>query len=394
MNNFQPTTALISCDEYVYSYQGNFYFRTFGKILCNRYLDVFSQIILAVRVKFVSTQEALQNFKLLIDDERITIHPVSFFQGPLEYLQEFVKIQTQVRKIPYCDVAIFRLPSTVGFAVLDEIKKRNIPYAVEVIFSPIDMVHNGRKIIERFLWRRIHKFQVNAIQGAVGVSYVTEFKLQNEYPAPKDAFLSHYSSIELLDSAFGSKRLFPNPRQYVISHVADPISGERKGHRVVMELIRFLRDANVDVIAKFAGTGDAVPYLKNLAKKLDIEDAVFFVGHLNPSELITFLDEAHIMVFPSEAEGLPRVLIEAMSRGLPCLSTPVSGIPELLPESVLYDKNDIQGFAQAFIRIFTSPEYYETLSAQSYLKAQEFKKSVLDKRRREFFLQLKRLIKS
>src|SRR5690606_2062301 len=172
------------------------------------------------------------------------------------------------------------------------------------------------------------------------------------------------------------------------------ISGERKGHRVVMELIRFLRDANVDVIAKFAGTGDAVPYLKNLAKKLDIEDAVFFVGHLNPSELITFLDEAHIMVFPSEAEGLPRVLIEAMSRGLPCLSTPVSGIPELLPESVLYDKNDIQGFAQAFIRIFTSPEYYETLSAQSYLKAQEFKKSVLDKRRREFFLQLKRLIKS
>ena len=62
-----------------------------------------------------------------------------------------------------------------------------------------------------------------------------------------------------------------------------------------------------------------------------INDRVNFVGRISGhEEMFKFLKDCDLMVFPSKSEGLPRTLIEAMAVGLPCRSSNVEGIPELL----------------------------------------------------------------
>ena len=99
------------------------------------------------------------------------------------------------------------------------------------------------------------------------------------------------------------------------------------------------------------------------------------------------------MIFPSTSEGLPRVLIEAMATGLPCLSTPVGGIPELLDDNLLFNPNDSVSFANKTAEIFSNNELYNQLSEQNYNRALEFEKNTLDKKRDEFYNYLYKLSK-
>ena len=62
------------------------------------------------------------------------------------------------------------------------------------------------------------------------------------------------------------------------------------------------------------------------------------------------LKKNDVFIFPSKSEGLPRAVIEAMAVGLPCLSTPVGGIPELIDEEYLFDPLDEMGFTNAIKR--------------------------------------------
>lgn len=63
--------------------------------------------------------------------------------------------------------------------------------------------------------------------------------------------------------------------------------------------------------------------LKQLAKQLNLENKISFVGKKNPAELKTFYNSADIFVYPSQYENFGQPLLEAAAHGLPLISTPV-----------------------------------------------------------------------
>ena len=79
------------------------------------------------------------------------------------------------------------------------------------------------------------------------------------------------------------------------------------------------------------GDGRHRAELESLARTSGISAATKFLGELPNGEAIREqLDQATLMVLPSRTEGLPRVIIEAMARAVPCVASNVGGIPELL----------------------------------------------------------------
>ena len=74
-----------------------------------------------------------------------------------------------------------------------------------------------------------------------------------------------------------------------------------------------------------------------------------------------------------------------MAVGLPCLSTPVAGIPELLDEKYLFDPQDYRGFASKVEHLMNAPDELLKMSVENIEKAKAFTSDVLETRRTSFY---------
>jgi glycosyltransferase involved in cell wall biosynthesis len=109
-----------------------------------------------------------------------------------------------------------------------------------------------------------------------------------------------------------------------------------KGHRVLLEALARLVAADraagrePDVVLHLAGDGPERAALERLTDRLQLSDAVVFEGLLEEPTLAHLYRSVDAFVLPTFAEGVPIVLMEAMALEVPCISTWVSGVPELV----------------------------------------------------------------
>ena len=109
--------------------------------------------------------------------------------------------------------------------------------------------------------------------------------------------------------------------------------GARKG---VPELLAALADprlAGQDWRATVAGDGDVGRYRREAARR-GLADRAELPGWVDEHRAHRLLSEAHVLVLPSHAEGLPLSVLEAFAAGVPVISTPVGGIPEAVTDGV------------------------------------------------------------
>ena len=124
---------------------------------------------------------------------------------------------------------------------------------------------------------------------------------------------------------------------------------------------------------------------KKLAEKLKVSDQIVFTGSIVHEKMFDWYDSLDMYIQPSLQEGLPRALIEAMSRGLLCYGTRTGGIPELLGKDFVTKNNR---FLSRRLATFISA-YDEDIAVQqakrNYTESRKYDADLLEKRRREFF---------
>jgi glycosyltransferase involved in cell wall biosynthesis len=104
----------------------------------------------------------------------------------------------------------------------------------------------------------------------------------------------------------------------------------RKGQRVLLDAVASLRDRGVDVRVTLVGDGPSRSALEAAVDALDLRDRVKLTGAVGQDDIRTLYDAADLFCLPSFAEGVPVVLMEAMAAGLPVVTTPIAGVPELV----------------------------------------------------------------
>ena len=112
--------------------------------------------------------------------------------------------------------------------------------------------------------------------------------------------------------------------------------------RVIITVSRLVKKNGVEDIIKAAqdlrfklliiGKGEQEEYLKDLTKKLNLEDNVLFLGEVSHKDLPQYLWISDVFVRPSLSEGLGNAFLEAMAAGVPVIGTKVGGIPDFLRE--------------------------------------------------------------
>jgi colanic acid/amylovoran biosynthesis glycosyltransferase len=142
-----------------------------------------------------------------------------------------------------------------------------------------------------------------------------------------------------------------------------------KGHRYLIEAVYILLKRGVDFELWLAGAGELENELRKQVEALVPAGNVRFLGQLAHPEVIEFYrrGEVDIVVLPSldlggsEHEGIPVSLMEAMSYGVPVVSTITGGIPELLGggAGVMVPPADPTALAEAIGRLIQDPELRE-----------------------------------
>jgi glycosyltransferase involved in cell wall biosynthesis len=132
----------------------------------------------------------------------------------------------------------------------------------------------------------------------------------------------------------------------------------RKGQAILLEAVARLAGLGYPVHLDLLGDGPDRPALQDAADRLNIRAHVSFHGWVNQDHIHAFLKHADLFVLPSFAEGIPVSLMEAMAMEIPCISTYIAGIPELIQsgeDGVLVPASDAQALTAAMQTLLDDP---------------------------------------
>ncbi|MBX3234784.1 MAG: glycosyltransferase family 4 protein [Nitrospiraceae bacterium] len=269
------------------------------------------------------------------------------------------------------------------------LKSQGRPFGVEVIgdpwefFVPGSVSHPLRPFMRVWFYRQLARLCVRAN----GVAYVTREALQRRYPARPGAMVASYSDVELPDSAYRDEARVPSRTNEPIRLVSvGTLAQLYKAQDVLIAAVSDCVAQGMNLQLVLVGDGQFRAQLEAQARTLGMGARVRFAGELPSGEAVRDeLDRSDVFVLPSRSEGLPRALIEAMARGLPCIGSTVGGIPELLHPDDLVAPNDARALSRMIARCIEEPGRLVRMGERNLLRAKEYHETVLRKARVTFY---------
>lgn len=377
----------------VFSFDGPMY-KDIDGVYCNttitdqmleRYFHVVDKLIVIIRTYKLNKKysEAGLNKVLMQNCEVIELPNFSSVSGFLIEKPRFTKLIEDC--IDRADLIFVRLPSVTSNIVVEIAINKKRKYLAEIGGCSWDAYWN-HSLVGKFIAYYMFKKQRFAIENASYASYVTSEWLQKRYPTKGISVSASNVYVKSFDlDTFKKKKAsfegFDKSKVIKLGTAA-AVDVKYKGQSTIIKAINYLVSKGYDVYYELIGVGD-FSNLKKIAKKYHVENRVLHRGLLVSEDVLTWLDTLDIYVQPSKQEGLPRALIEAMSRGLPAIGTNVAGIPELLSSDMIFKKGDTKSFVRVFEYLVNSDVSY--YSEMNFCKSKEYSIEKLNDTRNDLF---------
>jgi len=373
----------------------------FNDRLIKRYLSIFSEVIVVARFS-VKPKQSEQLQVVNNDGSRFSFMPLPDYKGPWQYLLKCQKLRLCVREaIDQADAFILRVPGLIGTMVWKELRVQRRPFGVEVVGDPWDVFTRGsfKSLARPFIRHMSSKELRFQCREAAAAAYVTQNALQHRYPP--GAWNTHYSSVDLAPEAFISdqalaervhklKNLAKNEKNYWCLIFLGGMGHLYKAPNILLKAVGACINEGLKLKLYMLGDGLYRPQLENLTAQLKLTNHVHFLGRLSAGNPVReMLDQADLFILPSFQEGLPRAMIEAMARGLPCIGSQVGGIPELLPPEDMVPPGDAAALARKIIKVVNDPERMVREASRNLEIAKDYREDVLRERRIKFYQYVK-----
>lgn len=366
----------------------------------SRYLAVFEEVLVFARVSQIPKMELP---KPPANGPHVSFHPLPVYIGPWQFLRHYPDVHRLTKQaVDTSDAFMLRTPGTLSFMLWKELYKRRIPYGIEVVADPWEAMRAGnvKSVLRPFLQQLSKSHLTKQCRFASTASYVTERALQELYPA--NCWQTHYSSITLTHEMIVDKKAIDDRirtirekrlanRPLRICNLAG-MTCFYKGQDVLIKAVSICRQDGMQIELTLMGDGRCKDYYVAEVQQLNLSEHVSFLGHVNRDErLISQLDETDLFVFPSFTEGLPRGVIDAMARGLPCIATNVGGIPELLSSEDLVPPRDVFALAEKIQSVANDPERMATMAQRNWEAAKRYCSEELSRRRTKHYRKLREI---
>ncbi len=315
-------------------------------------------------------------------------HPFSFVRNYHRVLQS---LKSLIRNV---DGVIVRtsLLGNIAAQVADQLGK---PWALEVVGCSWDAYWNYGNLYGRLYAPLAWLMQRHVAKKAPYAIYVTQYFLQSRYPCRgKTAAVSNvnvpHSPSWVLDQRIQRVEC---PGQPLVLGIIGSLNSKYKGIQTAIVALENVKNRMPPFELQVLGEGNQGPWIR-LAAKHNLSQNVKFIGTLPAGNAVLgWLDNVDVYLQPSFQEGLPRALVEAMSRGCPCIASTAGGIPELLPAEVLHRPGDVEKLAHLLVQALDS-SWRRVHAERNFFKAREYSKEVLDAGRDAFWSSFAQYVRS
>lgn len=358
--------------------QNNIYARSKYSTILKRYHNAFGKIVLCAR--FENADSVTAGYED-ISDIVCSIVKISSLTNML-----LNRCASEMKKgMADCGLVVVRCPSLAAYRAADMAKKLGIPYFAESMGCAWDAYWNHSLVGKTIAPYMFFKMK-SVVKHADYALYVTSEFLQKRYPSRCDSIGASNVLINDINDDILQKRLEKirnmNTKEITLMTTA-AVNVKYKGQQYVIKAIPLLNKMGIKVKYNIVGEGDS-GYLQRVANKYNVADQVCFVGQLPLNKVFEYLDETDIYIQPSLQEGLPRSIIEAMSRGCPVIGANTAGIPELIAPKCVVKRKSVSNIVKTISQI-SNVKIMEEFAKQNFLHSKEYVESVLNARRDNYF---------
>lgn len=371
------------CNGYIYD-------AIFTDAVFSRYLNHVEELTILVRLRPADMKIIEERHIPKIDTSRIRVKEVPNLLSVKGLFQYFAARKIVKEEVEKSDIIFVREPSVLESIVSYYARKKNKKYVLEIGGCPWDTFWNQGikgKIIApiRYLSTRISTLQ------AKYVVYVTNQWLQKRYPTKGEWVACSNVDIKCDVKAYENRinkihlDMKNDKQEFIIGSIGD-YAVRSKGHKYVIMALKELNNNSEGIVYKYqiVGSGDKSESL-NIAKKWKVEHYVEFIPPMNHAAILEWLDSLDFYAQPSRQEGLPRSVIEAMSRGLAIIGAKTGGIPELIREDCVFSNKKSE--VTEIVNIIRSIDYKKMLelAEENFKNAIQYNSDVIEMRRYNFF---------
>lgn len=376
---------LIASEFRCHIYKNDYYLSSKAYSIYKRYSDAFGKVILCSRfVTLDKLEKGLIKVDFIDDIVQINSLTKSLLNGYNKVIEN---------KIKKCDLVIGRLPSVTAYKAADIAMKNNTLFLAELMCDGWDPYWNHGltgKLIAPFMHLKMRTVTSKADYAV----YVTKEYLQNRYPCKNESINASNVLIKSINEDLLQKRIerikrMPSNILELDVMTTASIDLLSKGQRFVVRAMGELKKEGIRINYHLVGGGNK-DHLLNEAEKANVADQLIFKGELTLEEVYEELDKIDIYIQPSLQEGLPRAVIEAMSRACPCIGANTAGIPELLNKECITKCRSSHDIVRAIEEMLSNG--LERYAIENFENSKDYLEDRLNLKRNNYFEKIKNRI--
>jgi glycosyltransferase involved in cell wall biosynthesis len=286
---------------------------------------------------------------------------VKVFDFGLSFKYNFVviiKLINLIKRGKYDLVHVHLFPADLFAAIATLFLPKRVVY----VFSEHNVFNRRRSNV---IFKLVDGFTYSRYKKIICVSSLVQESLHKWIPNTRNKTV-------VIKNAIPVKELVQN-KEKIYSLLFVGRLEKAKGVDIFLRAVQIIsenykRDLRVAIV----GGGNLEKETKSLAKDLRVAKMIEFLGVRN--DVAELMKKSKVFILPSRWEGLPIVLLEAMANGIPVVSTPVGGIPELLKngkDSILVEPDNPKALAEAILKLLQNENLRKNMINNAFEKVKK-----------------------
>lgn len=297
-----------------------------------------------------------------------------------------------------CECVMIKIASRKANMAIKLAKKYGKPYMIGVTGDLYRDLITSKSVLRRLYAPIIYKQSLKTIKDCKFGTYVTQKYLQSMYPIEgmmcgyTDTLLP-YVKEEVLESRLEWINGMQN-REYIDLGIIGTYHDNRKGYDTAIQALEKLNNPRVRLRILGVGTSEDQHYWISYGMDHGIKNVIFDKPVSGVENVFKWIDSIDISILPSRSEGLPRSIVESISRACPCVISNVCGMPELVNEKWLHNPEDDDKLAELLSKMIEDEGNMIEAAKENFHRALDYTLDSVRKKRTAFYDAFKEYVNS